>query len=112
MNSIGSVAAFCTTLSFLPQLIRVWQRKSAHDVSLSMFLLFSFGVACWLVYGLGIGSTPVAAANAVTLALSLAISYLRFVTTKGPDVVFISFTSSPFHDSPSPCRDPCKLELL
>ena len=28
MNSIGSVAAFCTTLSFLPQLIRVWRRKA------------------------------------------------------------------------------------
>jgi MtN3 and saliva related transmembrane protein len=77
MNSIGSVAAFCTTFSFLPQLIRVWQRKSARDVSLSMFLLFSFGVACWLLYGLGIGSAPVIAANAVTLALALAILILK-----------------------------------
>ena len=77
MNSVGSVAAFCTTLSFLPQLIRVWQRKSARDISLTMFLLFSFGVACWLVYGLGIGSAPVTAANAVTLALALAILVLK-----------------------------------
>ena len=77
MNSIGSVAAFCTTFSFLPQLIRVWQRKSARDVSLSMFLLFSIGVACWLLYGLGIGSAPVIAANAVTLALALAILILK-----------------------------------
>ena len=77
MNSIGSVAAFCTTLSFLPQLIRVYRRKSAHDISLTMFLLFSFGVACWLVYGLGIGSAPVAAANAITLALALAILVLK-----------------------------------
>jgi MtN3 and saliva related transmembrane protein len=77
MNSIGSVAAFCTTFSFLPQLIRVWQRKSARDISLSMFLLFSIGVACWLLYGLGIGSAPVIAANAVTLALALAILILK-----------------------------------
>ena len=77
MNGIGSVAAICTTVSFLPQLVRVWQRKSARDISLSMFLLFSFGVACWLVYGLGIGSAPIIAANAVTLALALAILTLK-----------------------------------
>ena len=77
MNSIGSVAAFCTTLSFLPQLVRVWRRKSARDISLAMFLLFSFGVACWLVYGLGIGSAPIVAANAITLALALAILVLK-----------------------------------
>ena len=54
MNAVGSVAALCTTISFVPQLFRVWQRKSARDISLIMFLLFSFGVACWLVYGIGI----------------------------------------------------------
>ena len=74
---IGSMAAISTTVSFVPQLIRVWRRKSASDISLTMFLLFSFGLACWLVYGLGIGSVPVAVANAATLALSLAILTLK-----------------------------------
>ncbi|HWA96277.1 MAG TPA: SemiSWEET transporter [Terracidiphilus sp.] len=74
---IGSVAACCTTVSFLPQLVRVWQRKSAHDISLTMFLLFNFGVICWLIYGIGIGSGPVIAANASTLALSLSILILK-----------------------------------
>ena len=77
MEFVGSIAATCTTISFLPQLIRVWQRKSAEDISLTMFLLFSFGVGCWLVYGIGIGSGPVTAANAVTLALALAILILK-----------------------------------
>jgi MtN3 and saliva related transmembrane protein len=74
---VGSVAAFCTTISFVPQLIRVWTRKSARDISLMMFLLFAFGVGCWLIYGLGIGSAPIIAANAVTLALALAILVLK-----------------------------------
>jgi MtN3 and saliva related transmembrane protein len=77
MDLVGSAAACCTTVSFLPQLIRVWRRKSARDISLTMFLLFSFGVACWLVYGIGIGSGPITAANAVTLALALAILALK-----------------------------------
>jgi MtN3 and saliva related transmembrane protein len=74
---IGSTAAVCTTISILPQLVRVWRRKSARDISLTMFLLFSFGVGCWLIYGRGIGSGPIAAANAVTLALALAILVLK-----------------------------------
>lgn len=74
---IGSAAAFCTTISFLPQLIRVWRRKSAHDISLSMFLIFSFGLICWLIYGLGIGSRPIIAANTATLVLALSILALK-----------------------------------
>lgn len=77
MDAVGSVAAVCTTVSFLPQLMRVWRRKSAGDISLMMFLLFSFGVACWLVYGIGIRSGPITAANAITLALALTILVLK-----------------------------------
>lgn len=81
LDSFGSMAGLCTTVSLLPQLIRIWRRKSASDVSLAMFLLFSFGVACWLVYGLGIGSIPVMAANATTLTLATII----IVTHPGND---------------------------
>jgi len=84
LNCIGSTAAVCTTISFLPQLVRVWRRKSARDISLTMFLLFSFGVACWLIYGLGIGSGPIAVANAVTLALALAILALKLRYDRRP----------------------------
>jgi MtN3 and saliva related transmembrane protein len=77
LDWIGNAAALCTTASFLPQLLRVWRRKSAEDISLSMFLLFSFGVACWLIYGLGIGSAPIVVANIITLTLALAILALK-----------------------------------
>jgi MtN3 and saliva related transmembrane protein len=77
MDAIGTFAAACTTISFVPQMVRVWQRKSARDISMTMFLLFSVGVACWLVYGFGIGSRPVIAANCVTLGLALTILALK-----------------------------------
>jgi MtN3 and saliva related transmembrane protein len=76
-EAIGSIAATCTTISFLPQLIRVWRRKSASDISLAMFLLFNLGLICWLIYGIGIHSFPVIAANVVTLILALAILALK-----------------------------------
>jgi MtN3 and saliva related transmembrane protein len=85
MDWIGSAAAVCTTVSFIPQLTRVWRRKSASDISLSMFLFFSLGVFLWLVYGIGIHSFPVIAANTVTLALALTILALK-VRYDGRDV--------------------------
>jgi MtN3 and saliva related transmembrane protein len=77
VNLIGSVAAVCTTVSFIPQLIRVYRLKSARDISLIMFLVFSLGVFLWLLYGIFIRSFPVILANGFTLALSLAILVLK-----------------------------------
>jgi MtN3 and saliva related transmembrane protein len=74
---IGSVAACCTTISFIPQLIRVYRLKSARDISLIMFLIFSLGVFLWMLYGIFIRSFPVILANGLTLALSLAILVLK-----------------------------------
>jgi MtN3 and saliva related transmembrane protein len=77
VNAIGMMAAVCTTVAFVPQLVRVWRLRSAREISLGMFLVFSLGTLLWLVYGLCIHSTPVVLANAVTLALSLAILTLK-----------------------------------
>ena len=77
VDLIGFTAAFCTTMAFVPQLMRVVKLRSARDISLGTFLLFSTGVALWLVYGIYSGSRPVIASNAITLLLSLSILYLK-----------------------------------
>jgi MtN3 and saliva related transmembrane protein len=77
VNAIGLMAATCTTISFVPQLIRVWRLRSAREISLVMFLVFSLGVFLWLLYGIFIHSVPVILANGATLALSLAILALK-----------------------------------
>jgi MtN3 and saliva related transmembrane protein len=76
-NVIGYVAATLTTISFLPQLIRVVKLRSARDISLGMFLIFSVGTLFWFVYGVLAHSPPVWLANAVTLALSVSILVLK-----------------------------------
>jgi MtN3 and saliva related transmembrane protein len=77
VNAIGMAAALCTTVSLVPQLVRVWRLRSAREISLTMFLVFSLGVLLWLVYGVFIHSLPVILANVVTLGLSLAILALK-----------------------------------
>ena len=76
-EDLGFVAAFCTTAAFVPQLVRVLRLRSARDISLPTFLLFSVGVFLWLVYGLYTRSKPVIASNAVTLVLSVWILVLK-----------------------------------
>jgi MtN3 and saliva related transmembrane protein len=70
---IGSLAGSCTTISLLPQLLRIWRAKSARDVSLAMFAVFSIGILLWLVYGIGVGSPAVIATNAASLLMAMAI---------------------------------------
>lgn len=77
VDLIGYSAATMTTISFVPQLLRVIKLRSARDVSLGMFVIFTTGTAFWLVYGWLCGSVPVTCANAVTFSLSLAILMLK-----------------------------------
>jgi MtN3 and saliva related transmembrane protein len=78
INGIGYGAAVLTTFSLVPQLARIWRRKSAADISTVMFSLFSFGTLLWLIYGVLSHSMPIALANAVTLAFSVAVLVLKF----------------------------------
>ena len=77
VNVIGLAAAVCTTVSFVPQLIRIWRLRSAREISLIMFLVFSLGVFLWLLYGVFLHDFPIIIANAVSLVLSLAILALK-----------------------------------
>ena len=77
MEDVGFAAAFCTTTAFVPQLVRVLRLRTARDISLPTFLLFSVGVFLWLLYGIYTGSMPVIASNAVTLVLSVSILILK-----------------------------------
>jgi len=79
INFIGTVAGAFTTVSFLPQVIRVWKTRSTRDLSLVMFLLFVAGLILWLIYGVLVHSWPVIIANCVTLVLALIILTFKLI---------------------------------
>lgn len=76
-NIIGTLAGMLTTIAFIPQVIKTWRTRSAQDISLFMFMLFSTGVLLWLIYGLILDAMPIIIANGITLALSLSILTLK-----------------------------------
>jgi MtN3 and saliva related transmembrane protein len=77
IDLIGSVAAFLTTIAFVPQVVKIWKSRSAAGVSLRMYIVFTLGVVLWLAYGLLLGAMPIIIANCVTLALSLTVVVMK-----------------------------------
>jgi len=74
---LGFIAGTITTISFVPQVIRVYKNKSGRDVSAWMMLLLAAGTMLWLIYGIQIGGVPIIAANAVTFTLVVVIFVLK-----------------------------------
>ena len=73
----GYFAAILTTTAFIPQAWLTWKTRRADGVSLSMYGIFTTGVALWLVYGLQINAMPVVVANTITLMLASFILIMK-----------------------------------
>lgn len=74
---LGLFAAILTTISFLPQMLKIWRSKSAKDVSLIMLITFMSGLFLWLIYGIILGAWPIILANGVTLGFNFIILWLK-----------------------------------
>lgn len=74
---IGYVAAVLTTISFVPQAWQIWRTKITKGISLRMYILFTCGVALWLIYGILIGAWPVIVANTITVVLASIVLFLK-----------------------------------
>jgi MtN3 and saliva related transmembrane protein len=74
---IGFLAASCTTLSFLPQLIRVIKTGDTKAISLIMYIVFTIGIALWLIYGLYINDMPIIISNIVTMIFCASVLTMK-----------------------------------
>jgi len=74
---IGSIAAICTTLAFIPQAVHSYKTRDLSGISLPMYSIFTLGVAMWLFYGILKQDIPIIIANAITFALSAMILILK-----------------------------------
>lgn len=74
---LGYLAALCTTLSFVPQVIHTLRTQDTSAISLGMYSLFVFGICLWLVYGVYLGEKPIIIANIVTIGLASCILGLK-----------------------------------
>jgi MtN3 and saliva related transmembrane protein len=78
LEILGFIAAILTTMSFLPQALRIRRQRSAADVSLTMYLMMVTGQALWLIYGFVIGSPSLIAANVVSISFVSWVLVMKF----------------------------------
>ena len=74
---IGAVAAFLTTVSFVPQAAKVLRTRETEAISLVMYSMFTAGVATWLAYGILTTQWSIIIANAITVVLAGTILVMK-----------------------------------
>jgi MtN3 and saliva related transmembrane protein len=62
---MGFVAGAIVSFSYLPQIIRVFRLKSAHEISYLFTTFLLIGILLWLTYGIIFHLGPVILWNAV-----------------------------------------------
>jgi MtN3 and saliva related transmembrane protein len=75
---VGIFAAVCTTIGFIPQIVKGIRTKRLDDVSPSMYILLMFGVSLWISYGIHLGDMIIIAANSAAVSFSAIILILRY----------------------------------
>lgn len=77
MEWAGYLAAVMTTLAFVPQAVKTIRTKDTRSISLGMYVVFTAGIAMWLVYGIALDSMPMILSNIVTFLLSATILTMK-----------------------------------
>jgi 5'(3')-deoxyribonucleotidase/uncharacterized protein with PQ loop repeat len=80
---VGTVAACCSTLAFLPQLVKV-RRQGGEDVSAAMLGMYLGGLGLWLVYGIVNGAGSIIGANLASLVLVSAVAVVKVQGRRSP----------------------------
>ncbi len=74
---IGFVAAFFTTASTLPQLLKTIKLKKTDELSLMMYVCLTIGVFLWLLYGILSKNPPLIFANTIAFILNAIVLVLK-----------------------------------
>jgi MtN3 and saliva related transmembrane protein len=70
---IGGVAAFLSSLSYIPQVLKAWPRGATHDLSAGMLIALTAGLTLWVVYGVFRQDWVIVCANAVGALLAAVV---------------------------------------
>ena len=79
---VGIIAGIFTSISLIPQLVKLIRTRKAEDISLFFLVILFFGLGTWIAYGLLRGDIPIIATNSFSLIVNgiilvLGIRYKR-----------------------------------
>jgi MtN3 and saliva related transmembrane protein len=73
----GYVAGALATGSLIPQVLRVFKLKSAHEISLLFTFLLLTGIVLWLGYGIYFKLVPIILWNAISAVMLSLLLYAK-----------------------------------
>ena len=76
IESIGIAAGVLTSISLLPQLIKILKEKKAKDISIMYLLILLSGLCLWVWYGFLREDLPIIITNCVSVVLNVSILIL------------------------------------
>lgn len=79
---IGYIGGVMSSISFLPQVIKIWKTKSAEDLSMLTLIFLSCNMTLWLVYGILNNSKPIWITNSILLAMVACMIYFKIIFKK------------------------------
>lgn len=82
IEAVGHFGAFLTSVTFIPQVYKVWKTRSVGDLSLTMMLIVLLSTLVWLTYAFALMLWPVIIANSIVCILSLLLIYFKIAFAK------------------------------
>jgi MtN3 and saliva related transmembrane protein len=73
---VGVIAGIFTSLSLLPQFIKILREKKAGDISLFFLIVLFVGLGMWIWYGVLRDDLPIILTNSFSLVVNGAIIVL------------------------------------
>lgn len=77
---IGTIAGILTSVSMIPQLIKVLKEKDVENLSWGMIAVLLTGVSLWVVYGVIKNEWPIILSNGFSILVNtlLLIYYFKY----------------------------------
>jgi MtN3 and saliva related transmembrane protein len=81
---IGIAATILTRYSSIPQIVKGIKTRKMDDVSFSLILFLTVGLALWVVYGIYLGDLIIIWANAIGVGSNLILIGLKVKYSNKP----------------------------
>jgi MtN3 and saliva related transmembrane protein len=72
---VGIAASIFSTISLLPQLVKIIREKKAEDLSLWMLVILLTGLSLWVWYGFLSEDLIIIIANSISVCINLLIIF-------------------------------------
>jgi MtN3 and saliva related transmembrane protein len=82
LDTLGLIATGFTTSSFIPQVWQIWKTRDVSGISLPTYLIITFGLALWLLYGVLKNDLPLIVANSMMVVLTGTITVMKIRFSK------------------------------